>query len=164
MKKLAIASIAMATLSAGAISLPAFAQGTDGQATAQGAANGCAGLTIKDAAEYNAYANATSQSAPAAKAEAIEAFLTQYPNSVAKNEMLQDLMGAYQQAQNGPKMLDAAKRLIQADPNNLRALLATVYLQNQMANQPRTSATSSSCSMTLPPRRRRASTLPKMPA
>ncbi len=135
MKKLAIASIAMATLSAGAISLPAFAQGTDGQATAQGAANGCAGLTIKDAAEYNAYANATSQSAPAAKAEAIEAFLTQYPNSVAKNEMLQDLMGAYQQAQNGPKMLDAAKRLIQADPNNLRALLATVYLQNQMANQ-----------------------------
>lgn len=136
MKKLAIASIALATLCAGAISLPAFAQGADGQAAAQAGANPCAQITIKDAAEYNAYANATSQSAPAAKAEAIEAFLTQYPNSVAKTEMLQALMAAYQASGNAPKMLDAAKRLIQADPNNLRAMLAVVYLENMQANQP----------------------------
>ena len=99
-------------------------------------AGSCAGLTIKDAAEYNAYANATSQSSPAAKAEAIESFLQQYPNSVAKVEMLQDLMGAYQAAGNAPKMLDAAKRLLQADPNNMRAMLAVVYLENLQANQP----------------------------
>jgi hypothetical protein len=96
MKKLAIASIALATLCAGAISLPAFAQGADGQAAGQGGGANCAQITIKDAAEYNAYANATSQSDPAAKASAIEAFLTQYPNSVAKTEMLQALMAAYQ--------------------------------------------------------------------
>ncbi|HVT97564.1 MAG TPA: hypothetical protein VHE33_08650 [Acidobacteriaceae bacterium] len=144
MKKLAIASIALATFAAGAISLPALAQGADGQATAQpagqtGGAN-CGQITIKDAAEYNAYANATSQSDPAAKASAIESFLQQYPNSVAKNEMLQGLMAAYQAAGNAPKMLDAAKRLIAADPNNLRAMLAVVYLQNMQANQPANAA------------------------
>lgn len=135
MKKLAFTSIALA-LCAGAISLPAFAQGADGQTAGQGSAGNCAQITIKDAAEYNAYANATSQSAPAAKAEAIEAFLQQYPNSVAKTEMLQDLMGSYQAAGNAPKMLDAAKRLLQADPNNMRAMLAVVYLENLSANQP----------------------------
>ncbi|MFZ0274966.1 MAG: hypothetical protein WAL34_24245 [Acidobacteriaceae bacterium] len=136
MKKLAFVSIALVGLgSIGLASLPAFAQGADGQA-AQGSANGCAGITIKDAAEYNAYANATSQSDPTAKAAAIEAFLQQYPNSVAKTEMLQALMASYQAAQNAPKMLDAAKRLLQADPNNLRAYLAVVYLENLQANQP----------------------------
>ena len=134
MKKLVIASIALAGLCSGAVlSLPALAEGANGQAAAQGAAN-CSQITIKDAAEYNAYANATSQSDPRAKAAAIEAFLTQYPNSVAKNEMLGDLMGAYQAAGNVPKMLDAAKRLLQADPNNLRALTTVVYLDHMSAN------------------------------
>ncbi len=140
MKKLAIASIALATVCASAISLPAFAQGADGQAAGQGSAANCAQITIKDAAEYNAYANATSQSSPAAKAEAIESFLQQYPNSVAKSEMLQALMAAYQAANNAPKMLDAAKRVIAADPNNLRAILAAVYLENRQANDPANAA------------------------
>ena len=129
MKKLVIASIALAALCAGA--LPAFAQAS---------ANPCAGLTIKDAAEYNAYANATSQSNPAAKAEAIESFLQQYPNSVAKNEMLADLMESYRSGGNAPKMLDAAKRLADADPTNLRAILTIVYIENQQANQPANAA------------------------
>ncbi len=135
MKKLAIASVALLGACCALTGSPAFAQGADGQ-SAQGATANCAQITIKDAAEYNAYANATSQSSPAAKAEAIEAFLTQYPNSVAKNEMLQDLMDAYRTAGNVPKMLDAAKRLSQADPNNLRAMMVIVYLENLQANQP----------------------------
>jgi len=141
MKKLAYASVALIGVCCGTIaSSCAFAQSYDGQSAQGGAGNSCAGITIKDAAEYNAYANATSQSAPAAKAEAIEAFLQQYPNSVAKTEMLQDLMGAYQAAGNAPKMLDAAKRLLQADPNNMRAMLAVVYLENMQANQPANAA------------------------
>jgi hypothetical protein len=139
MKKLVIASVALLGASCALTGSPTFAQGADAQAT-QGGGGGCAGITIKDAAEYNAYANATSQSSPQAKAEAIESFLQQYPNSVAKNEMLQDLMAAYQSAGNAPKMLDAAKRLIQADPNNLRAMLAVVYLENMQANQPANAA------------------------
>jgi hypothetical protein len=133
MKKLVFTSIALAACS-GAISLSAFAQGADGQAAAQGSANNCSTPTIKDAAEYNAYANASSQSQPAAKAQADEAFLQQYPNSVAKGAVLIDLMTAYQQSQNAPKMLDAAKRLLQVEPNNLRALTAVVYLEHAGAN------------------------------
>jgi len=117
MKKLAIASVALLGACCALAGSPVVAQGQSAQS---GGANNCAAPTIKDAAEYNAYANATSQSSPAAKAQAIEAFLTQYPNSVAKVTMLQELMGAYQAAGNAAKMLDAAKRVVEADPNNLR--------------------------------------------
>lgn len=139
MKKLVSASIMLACACSGmVVCLPGYAQGTPGQTTSGQAAPGQAAcpqnLTIKDAAEYNAYTNATSQSTPAAKASAIEAFLQQYPNSVAKNDLLQELMVAYQQSGNVEKTLDTAKRLLQADPNNLRGLLVDVYLEKQQAN------------------------------
>ena len=41
--------------------------------------------TIKDPAEYNAYVNAVQQQDPNAKAQALEAFLQTYPNSVMKD-------------------------------------------------------------------------------
>jgi hypothetical protein len=133
MKKLAFASVALVGVCCSSIACsPLFAQGADGQA-AQGS-NNCSQITIKDPAEYNAYTNATSQSSPAAKADGIEAFLTQYPNSVAKGQMLEGLMGAYQATGNVPKTLDAAKRLLQVEPNNLRALTFVVYLEHLQAN------------------------------
>lgn len=52
---------------------------------------------IKDPAEYNAYVGGVGQSDPGAKASAMESFLTQYPNSVVKEEALEALMAAYQQ-------------------------------------------------------------------
>src|ERR1700748_2681258 len=72
-------------------------------------------VTIKDPAEYNDYSNAISQSSPPAKASAIEAFLTKYPNSVVKTDMLEQLMAAYQAQNNMDKTVDAASRLLQAD-------------------------------------------------
>src|SRR5208337_171463 len=51
---------------------------------------------IKDPAEYNAYVNAIQQSDPNAKISALEAFVTQYPNSIMKNQALEILMGTYQ--------------------------------------------------------------------
>ena len=90
-------------------------------------------ITIKDPAEYNAYTNAVGQSAPAAKAQAIEAFLTQYPNSVVKRDMLELLVGAYQAANDTPHTLDASKRLLQVDPTNLRALTFIVYVEKSQA-------------------------------
>lgn len=144
MKKLVSASIVLAcACSSMVMCLPGYAQGPDGQSApasaaqgqgAQGASGNCAAPTIKDAAEYNAYTNATSQSTPAAKASAMEQFLQQYPNSVAKNDVLLELMVAYQQAGSVEKTLDAAKRLLQVEPNNLRALFVAVYLEKQTAN------------------------------
>ena len=89
---------------------------------------------IKDPAEYNAYVNAVQQPEPAAKAQAIEAFLQTYPNSVMKTDALSTLMGAYQQAGNGQKMLDAATRLVQADPNDAKALAILTYSYRTSAN------------------------------
>jgi hypothetical protein len=89
--------------------------------------------TIKDPAEYNAYMSASSQTDPNAKAQALEAFLQQYPNSVVKEETLEQLMGAYQAGGNQAKMTDAANRLLQVDPNNIRALALLVYSKRLQA-------------------------------
>ena len=95
----------LASLLALAIIYPGSASMVYGQAAASGQ------ITIKDPAEYNEYTNAVGQSTPAAKAAAIEAFLTKYPNSVVKNDMLEQLMLAYQG--DPTKMLDAADRLLE---------------------------------------------------
>jgi hypothetical protein len=131
MKKLVSASVMLLSVcSAMIVCPPAFAQGAD-QSSGQG--SNCGAITIKEPAEYNAYANATSQSDPKAKAQAIEAFLQQYPNSVAKSDLLGQLMSIYQ-TYDAAKTLDAAKRLLQVEPNNLRALTFVVYLEHQQAN------------------------------
>jgi hypothetical protein len=88
---------------------------------------------IKDPAEYNAYVNAVQQADANAKISGLEAFLTQYPNSVMKVDALEVLMGAYQQANNQQKMMDTAGRILAADPNNLRALALMAYSKRAAA-------------------------------
>ena len=88
---------------------------------------------IKDPAEYNAYVGAVQQTDPAAKISGLEAFLTQYPNSVMKEDALELLMGTYQQANNQAKVIDTANRLLTANPNNARALVLLAY--NERAAQ-----------------------------
>jgi hypothetical protein len=88
-------------------------------------------ITIKDPQEYTDYTNAIGQATPAAKAAAIETFVTKYPNSIVKAEMLEQLMLAYQG--DPAKMLDAADRLLAVDPGNLRALATSVYLEESQA-------------------------------
>jgi tetratricopeptide (TPR) repeat protein len=88
---------------------------------------------IKDPAEYNAYVGAAQQTDPAAKISGLEAFLTQYPNSVMKEDALELLMGTYQQAGNQAKVIDAANRLLTVNPDNTRALVLLAY--NERAAQ-----------------------------
>ena len=82
---------------------------------------------IKDPAEYNAYMGAVGQQDPTAKISGLEAFLTQYPNSVMKEDALETLMGAYQAKGDPAKMGDTAQRLLQANPNNIKALAIVTY-------------------------------------
>src|SRR5204863_3010082 len=86
---------------------------------------------IKDPNEYNAYVAAIQQKDPAAKTSALEAFLTQYPNSVMKTTAFEVLMGTYLQAGNQPKVMESAKRLLTADSCNLKALALLTYLAHQ---------------------------------
>lgn len=90
--------------------------------------------TIKDPAEYNAYVNAVQQQDPNAKAQALEAFLQTYPNSVMKEDAAVALMGAYQQAGNAQKTIDAANKVLQANPNNVRALALLAYYYRALAS------------------------------
>src|SRR6478735_7897964 len=84
---------------------------------------------IKDPAEYNAYITALNTTDPAAKAQAMEAFVAQYPNSIVKIEALEQAMGAYQQAGNQQKVEQVARQILQIEPNNVRALAIVVYLE-----------------------------------
>lgn len=140
MKKVALASLLAVATSTLCATPYALAQATGSASAGAAQSGGQQQITIKDPAEYNDYSNAISQSSPAAKAAAIEAFLTKYPNSVVKPEMLEQLMAAYQQAGNLDKTVDAANRLLQTDPNNLRALAITVYIKKQQAAQKTTPA------------------------
>jgi tetratricopeptide (TPR) repeat protein len=82
---------------------------------------------IKDPAEYNSYVNAAQQTNPQFKPQGLEAFLQTYPNSVMKEDALEQLMVAYQQANDAKKTIEAANRLLQVNPNNIRALALLAY-------------------------------------
>jgi tetratricopeptide (TPR) repeat protein len=110
------------------------AASTQAPATAQpGAAPTQPKKEIKDPAEYNAYVNSLNQQDPNAKSNGLEAFLQQYPNSVMKEDALELLMGTYQQMGNLAKTADTANRLLQSNPNNLRALALLAYSKRQAA-------------------------------
>ena len=123
MKKLVLAS-AMALASVALIASPVVrAQDNSGQ------------ITISDPAEFNAYQNAVTQTQPAAKAAALEDFLQKYPKSVVKTAVLQDLIGTYQQMNDPDKVLSAASRLLEVEPNNMQAVFISVYLKKNQCQQ-----------------------------
>lgn len=88
---------------------------------------------IKDPAEYNAYVGAIQQQDPNAKISGLEAFLQQYPNSVMKEDALEALLAEYQKTGNAAKMTDTAQRLLQANPNNVRALAFLSFYHRSLA-------------------------------
>src|ERR1700739_20997 len=116
MKKFVFASVmALASLSL----VPAHTLHAQDQST----------LSTQDPAEFNAYTMATTQTDPKAKAAAIEDFLTKYPQSKAKKIVLDMLIDTYQQMGDMDKMLGATTRMLQIDPENLKAIYWSVYIK-----------------------------------
>src|SRR5580692_1325772 len=72
-------------------------------------------LSNKDPAEFNAYQMFSTQTDPKAKAAAGESFLKTYPQSIAKNLVLDSLIDNYQGLGDADKTLSAASRLLQVD-------------------------------------------------
>jgi hypothetical protein len=132
MKKFLLASV-FASASVSVLALAGFSLVTAPALLAQAPAPAAGDqLTIKDPAEFNAYQNCTTQTTPQAKATSCEAFLTQYPQSIVKKAVLDGLVDAY--ASTDPaKTIDAAKRLLQIDPNNLKAMYLIAALEKQQA-------------------------------
>lgn len=111
---------------------PPAAAPAQGQAAAPAGAPAQAPV-IKDPAEYNAYVAAVGQKDNNAKVSGLEAFLTQYPNSVMKNQALEVLMGTYQQTGNIPKITETAGKLVTADACNMRGLAMLAYFDRLQA-------------------------------
>lgn len=92
-------------------------------------------ITIKDPAEFNAYQMATTQSDPKGKAASLESFLTSYPQSVVKKAVLDLLVDTYQGMGDADKALGAATRLLQADPNNMKAIFLSVVIKKSQCGR-----------------------------
>jgi tetratricopeptide (TPR) repeat protein len=133
MKKLVSAS-AMALVSLSLIFMPSLRAQQAGQGTIQ----------ITDPAEFNAYQYASTQSSPPAKAQALENFLTTYPNSVVKTPVLDALIDTYQAMNQPDKALSAANRLLQIDPTNTKAIFMSVYIMKTECGKNVDSATGDS--------------------
>jgi hypothetical protein len=88
---------------------------------------------IKDPAEYNSYIAALREANPQLQAQAFENFLQQYPNSVVKEDALEQLMAAYEKLGNAAKTTETGGRILQVDPNNVRALALLAYTKRASA-------------------------------
>jgi tetratricopeptide (TPR) repeat protein len=135
MKKIVLAMLLVAAVTAVAQTTPAPAPAAPAQAAPTSAAP-AQKKEIKDPAEYNAYVGAAGQSDPAAQVSGFEAFLTQYPNSNFKEEALELLMVAYQKTGNQAKMVETAQKTLQVNPCNIRALALVTYAKQAGATGP----------------------------
>jgi tetratricopeptide (TPR) repeat protein len=120
MKKLVFAS-AMALASMSLVSTPALRAQDSGQ------------ISLPPD-QFNAYQNAMTQTDLGQKAAALEGFLQAYPQSPVKTSILDQLIDCYNQLNQPAKAIDAANRLLQVDPNNLKAIFAVVYLKKQQCS------------------------------
>ena len=83
--------------------------------------------------EYQVYNNANTQTDNKAKATALEAYLTQFPNSCAKSDALKGLIQAYVAVNDLPHAIGAADRVLQLNPNDLDVIAAEAFLHNSSA-------------------------------
>jgi tetratricopeptide (TPR) repeat protein len=90
---------------------------------------------VKDPAEHNDYLSALNIADPTIKAAAMEAFVAKYPASTARADALEQAMAAYQHAGNTAKVEEAARRLLELKPDNVRALAIVTYLRRGRATQ-----------------------------
>jgi len=90
---------------------------------------------IQDPVEFNAYQQASTQTSPAAKATALESFLTAYPQSVVKKAVLDLLIDTYLATGDQDKALSAATRYLQVDPNYPKALFYSVFLKKAVCQK-----------------------------
>jgi hypothetical protein len=78
-------------------------------------------------AEYDSYMTALNTRDPAKRATAMEVFIAWYPGSTLRTEAFEQAIAAWQVANQPAKADVIAARLLQADPDNVRALANRAY-------------------------------------
>ncbi len=79
-------------------------------------------------AEYDSYVAALNTKDPARKAQAMEVFIAWYPGSVLRFEAHEQAIAAWQAANQPAKADVLVARLLQVDPDNVRALANRAYV------------------------------------
>ena len=100
---------------------------------------------IHDPAEYKAYTAAVNTQDATRRAEELEAFVQQYPQSVVLTDALEQELAAWQAAGDSSQMKRVAKRLLAADPGNVRVLGIVVALDRVSAAQGDTASLNEMC-------------------
>lgn len=84
---------------------------------------GAQGASVwKSQEEYNAYQAMAKESDPQKKISLAQAFLEKYPDSAVKGLVYVTMMNTYQQLGNTDKAMETAKKVLEANPDNLDAL------------------------------------------
>jgi tetratricopeptide (TPR) repeat protein len=97
-----------------------------GVATSAGRAQSPA--AAQNPAEQAAYTNAINIKDPTKRAETLDIFLAWYPNSTLRIDAYEQAMAAWQSAGNPAKADATATKLLQIDPDNMRALANRAYV------------------------------------
>jgi len=100
---------------------------------------------IQDHAEYDTYTAAVNIADATARAEALEAFIQQYPKSVVLIDALEQEMAAWQTVGDSKQVMKVAKRLLAADSGNIRALGIVVALDRVSAAEGDNAALNEMC-------------------
>lgn len=79
-------------------------------------------------AEYDSYMSALNTKDPARKAQAVEVFIAWYPGSVLRLDAHEQAISAWQAAGQPAKADVLVARLLQVDPDNVRALANRAYV------------------------------------
>jgi len=83
---------------------------------------------VQNPAEQAAYTNAINIKDAAKRADTLEIFLAWYPNSALRIDAYEQAMAAWQTAGNPAKADATATKLLQIDPDNMRALANRAYV------------------------------------
>ena len=106
-----------------------------GQASGQAAApQGKRPPKVNSTEEYNAYQAAVATTDAAGAEKAAEDFATKYPQSELRPLVYKAAMQRYQQANNGDKMVDMARKVLAIDPDDPEALVSVAQVQAEKIN------------------------------
>lgn len=84
--------------------------------------------SFSNPAEYDSYMAALNTKDPARRAQAMEVFIAWYPASVLRTEAFEQAIAAWQAAGQPTKADVLGQKLLQIDPDNIRALANTAYV------------------------------------
>jgi tetratricopeptide (TPR) repeat protein len=86
-------------------------------------------------AEYDSYMAAINTKDPVKRAAALDVFIRWYPNSVLKLEAYEQAVAAWQAAGQPAKADEISAKLLQINPDNVRALANRVFVGRSKATQ-----------------------------